>query len=179
MRNDFAYFEFGDFSRLVRMKALVLAILGAVLSTGCQYNPYAHLFTTEKPKEADVAGVYALAEQTVTADGLSVVDSRPCSVELRSDGTFTATNFPFWRDTSPAVYVLDRQETRSGRWRLDSVGSVDDGSGNLKTHWGVYLDSTGIELWTLGLTANKAPYGLIDTIGDPDSGTVMRFNRTK
>ncbi|HZO86063.1 MAG TPA: hypothetical protein VFC26_12665, partial [Verrucomicrobiae bacterium] len=67
----------------------------------------------------------------------------------------------------------------SGTWRIDSVGSVDDGRKPLKTHWGVYLDSSATKFDAVGLTGPKPPYGLICTLGDPDSGEALILERKK
>lgn len=52
--------------------------------------------------------------------------------------------------------------------------SIDDGFGESETHWGVRLGSPPSAF--AGFTGDKPPYGLIFTIGDPDTGTVMIFN---
>lgn len=144
-----------------------------LLIQGCQYDPYAHLFTTEKPEPADVVGRYVLTDQTVVAGGLSTMNEKSCVVELQADGTFTAANVPPWELGSPPASLLSKLLSGSGTWRIDSVGSVDDGWGPLKTHWGVYLDSRDAKMMPVGLTGQAPPYGLIFTLGDPDSGTVM------
>lgn len=83
-----------------------------------------------------------LTRQTLTPDGLAALQGKRCTIELRADGTFTATNVPPWK------------------------------------HWGVYLESDAVDLDPPGLTGRKPPYGLIYTLGDPDSGDAMIFERT-
>ena len=160
------------------MRFLCIAIT-ALLMIGCQYDPYAHLYTTERPKDTDVAGIYNLAEQTLTRNGLSFLQDKNCSIDLRADHTFVATNFPDWRETQPVEYFLDGLHTRNGTWQIESVGSIDDGSRPLKTHWGIRLNTNDTNLWCAGLTSKKPPYGFIFGYGDPDSGTVMQFIRTR
>jgi hypothetical protein len=60
------------------------AILALTLLLGCQYNPYAHLFTTTQPKQEDVTGSYSLAKQTITPGGLGFLQGQRCVLELAS-----------------------------------------------------------------------------------------------
>jgi len=160
------------------MRVLPLAFILLPLIVGCQYDPYAHLFTTEKPQSADVVGRYSLTKQTVVAGGLSAMKGQSCCVELRADGTFTAANVPPWDGDSPGTTFFDELRSGTGTWRIDNVGSVDDGHGPLKTHWGIHLDvDSHVRLRSAGLTGKKPPYGLIFTLGDPDSGMVMILER--
>jgi hypothetical protein len=146
---------------------------------GCQYDPHAHLYTTDKPETTNVVGNYVLTSQTLTTGGLAAVRDKTCSIELRADGTFIATNVPPWQDGFPRTNFFDTLISGSGTWRIDSVGSVDDGRKPLKTHWGVYLDSEATKFAAVGLTSPKPPYGLIYTLGDPDSGEVLILERKK
>ena len=75
------------------------------LVVGCQYNPYAPLFTTTKPKQEDVAGSYLLTQQTIVPGGLGILKGGQCALDLRGDGTFIVTNYPTWAD---APCALDR-----------------------------------------------------------------------
>ena len=152
---------------------------GLVLLLGCQYDPYAHTFTTEKPQTNDVVGRYVLNGQTIVSGGLSAMQGRNCFVELAADGTFVATNVPPFVFGAPPITSLSSLVSGAGTWRLESVGGVDSGTGNIKTHWGVRLESQPIQFDAPGFTGDKPPYGLIFTIGDPDSGTVMILERAK
>ncbi len=170
--------QFYQRSNSISMRVLsFLTIL--LLAQGCQYDPYAHLYTTEKPQTADVAGLYMLASQTVTQGGLAAFQGKPCLIYLQADGTFTATNVPPWELGSTGTNFFSSLLTASGTWRIDSVGSIDNGNGSLKTHWGVYLDSPSAKIKPVGLTGQKPPYGLIFTLGDPDGGEAMILERAK
>ncbi len=70
-----------------------------------------------------------------------------------------------------------RLVSAAGHWHIDGIGSLDDGSRPLKTHWGVRFDAEAAALLPAGLTSNTHPHGLIFTIGDPDGGHVLRFAR--
>jgi len=145
----------------------------ALVFHACQYDPYAHTFTTEKPKAGSVVGRYELQDQTIVSGGPSVMQGRSCVVVLAADGPFTAPNVPPFEFGAPPISSLDSLVSGSGTWRLESVGSIDSGFGEPKTHWGVRLGSLDHPLAFAGFTGDKAPYGLIFTIGDPDTGTVM------
>ncbi len=147
--------------------------------TGCQYDPHAHLYTTDKPETTNVVGSYVLTSQTLTSGGLAALRGMACSIELRADGTFIATNVPPWQDGFPPTNFFDTLISGSGTWRIDSVGSVDDGRKPLKTHWGVYLDSPTTKFGAPGLSSSKPPYGLIYTLGDPDSGEALILEHKK
>lgn len=150
-----------------------------LLLAGCQYDPYAHLYTTEKPNDADVTGRYDISEQTLTTDGLAFLKGKPCSIEIRADHTFYVTNLPIWRETRPVEYTLEVLKTRSGTWTIETAGSISDGSGPSKTAWGISLAASGSALGHVTFTGKKPPYGLIFGYGDPDSGSAMRFEKVR
>src|SRR2546427_6651426 len=51
-----------------------------------------------------------LTRQTITPNGLAVLEGRPCQLDLRPDGSFTVTNYPQWAPDSSAT--PDRKSTR-------------------------------------------------------------------
>ena len=154
---------------------LLLALM--VLIQGCQYDPHAQLYTTDKPKESDVVGIYTLTSQSVTRDGLAAMHGRPCIIELRADGTFSATNVPPLLLNSPDTNFFSTLASGSGTWHFDSVGSIGNGAGAVKTHWGISLDSAVVRFQPVGLSGAKSPYGLIYTLGDPDEGMALILER--
>ncbi len=151
-------------------------LAAALVLNGCQYDPYAHTYTTDKPEAGAVVGRYVLQDQTLVPGGASAMRGRPCEVVLAADGTFTATNVPPFDFSAPPISSLDELASGSGRWEVESVGSIDSGLGGRKTHWGVRLGSAGHPMAFAGFTGQGPPYGLIFTIGDPDGGTVMILN---
>jgi len=163
---------------------VLLGIVGAafalmVLAQGCQHDPYAHSFTTEKPQADDVVGRYVLTKQTVVSGGSSAMQGRPCVVVLAADGTFKATNVPPYERGAPPISSLDALVSGSGTWQLDQVGSIGGGFSKQKPHWGVWLTARGRPVASPGFTGDKPPYGLIFTIGDGDAGTVMILERAE
>src|SRR5215212_3209614 len=79
-----------DRQRMMRSTIMILGLAAA----GCQYDPYAHEFTTAKPEPAALAGTYRLKEQTVAPGGVSALGGKECTIDLREDGTFVATHVP-------------------------------------------------------------------------------------
>ncbi len=163
--------------RSIFFAALVLPLLACA----CQYDPYAYLFTTEKPKAEDLVGTFLLKEQTLAAGGLSVLEGKQARIELHADGTFTASDFPHWR-TAKGAYEFDEFQAITGKWEIGRVGGVSNGVDQVKDAWGIYIRDTipdqGSTFYT-NFTGNKPPYGLIFTYGDPDSGAVMIFEKAQ
>lgn len=112
--------------------------------------------------------VALLTSQTVSPGGLAAFRGKTCSLELRRDGTFVATNVPPAQTGLPPHNFMDALVSGSGTWRIDRMGSVDD-----KTRWGVCLDTPTARFEAVGLSGAKPPYGLIYTMGDPDSDDVL------
>ena len=143
-----------------------------LLAVACQYNPFAHLYTTERPTDAEVVGTYVLSNQTVTAKGLEKLAGRRCTVVLHDDGHFVVTNVPRWGHPAEATSVFESLVSGSGRWHVKTIGAVETFRG-VKDHWGVYFDSEEESIMTAGLTGSGPPYGLIFVIGDGDLGHAL------
>ncbi len=155
--------------------AIIIALMAACLS---QYDPYAHLLTTEKPNEVDVIGTYVLTEQTLTTNGLDFLQGEPAKIEILPEGRFTAKNFPTWQESPGGRYEFNQLITVDGTWKIEMVGGVYNGStdGNYKKVWGLDFSRT---IDSASFTGDRPPYGLIFTYGDPDRGTVMIFRFEK
>lgn len=149
-----------------------------IILVGCQYDPNAHLYTTDIPEFTNVVGSYVLTSQTITRGGLEVLDGKICSIQFRADGTFIASNVPPRQEGFPAENFFDTLISGSGTWRIASVGSVKRGP-KLLTCWGVDLDSPNAKFESVGLSGAKPPYGLIYTLGDPDSGEALILKRSE
>jgi len=154
----------------------VASLVALLLIAACQYDPHAHLYTTERPAPSEVAGVYRLTEETLLHSGFSDVAKRSCLVRLNADGTFEAVNVPPWSLERPGKGFPDRLMSGSGRWRIDSVGAVDNGWSSRRV-WGVYFDSPAAKLAAAHLTGRRPPYGLIFLLGDPDAGEALILTR--
>lgn len=152
-------------------RAVFLSLVAAC--SGCQFDPHADLYTTVRPQPADVVGTYRLTRQTVTPDGLAALKGRPCVVELRDDGTFVAGNVPLATVAGATPDFFSRLVSTSGTWRVDGIGAVASSRQSSETHWGVVFDAGPTRMMSAGLTGQKPPYGLIFTLGDPDSGDAL------
>jgi hypothetical protein len=150
----------------------ILLLLPMILLQGCQYDPHAHLYTTNKPSKADVVGCYSLSNQTITDEGLSALKGKSCTIELRNDDTFIVTRVPPDIHGPPDSNIFSNLVSCTGTWRIDFTGI-----GKNVSYWGVYFDSSSDSIHSAHLTGEQSPYGLIFTLGDPDSGQSMIFER--
>lgn len=163
----------------MRTCLLIFASLVLFIWAGCQYDPHAHLYTTTEPKTEDVVGTYVLKDFHLPQ---YVGNARPeVVVELRADGTFTATNVPSWQSgqlTMPGTNFFAALLSGTGKWEKDTLGTLNPGN---KRIWGVYLrtpdDGTHPQFHPANFTGAKPPYGLIFTLGDPDLGYAVILKR--
>lgn len=149
-----------------------LPVLCSLLLVGCQWDPHAPLYTTAEPKTADMVGTYVL-------DALHLPPAARGAqpevvVELRADGTFTAKNVPPWRVDPLDARFLASLVSGEGRWQKSPVGTRGPEGAEI---WGVYLHTPDKGLLPAKLTGSKPPYGLIFTLGDPDSGHAVILSR--
>ena len=155
-------------------------ILAALLCLGfaCQYDPHAHRATSHAPDRKDVVGVWMLKEQWVISGGLEPFAQYHCMLEIREDGTFIATNIHSPGIRSPSGReIFEQLASGSGTWRVDTIGSVDDGSGHTHPWFGVCFEGDKPSLKSAGFMNDRAPYELIQEVGDPDSGEALIFQR--
>jgi len=157
----------------------IFEILILTILISCQYDPYAHKYTTSKPKESELIGSYIFEKQTVEYEITEFKDSLNNQtvipkIEINSNGTYKVVNFPVFETFNPTFIGLI---TQTGEWKISTVGSIGDGSGNLKKHWGIYLLGLPNDVQSAGLMNNKSPYGIIFGFGDPDAGQAMIFKK--
>jgi hypothetical protein len=136
--------------------------------------PPPELYVTAQPKQEDVAGVYELTGQTITKNGLAVLEGRTCRLDLRPDGSFSVTNYPQWSpDSSPEPRIVSFIST-TGRWRCDDTRML---SGRGRPYWSVLFLDTPAGMDSLALRSKGAPYDLMLIYGDGDDGTVMMLGK--
>jgi len=153
----------------MRTLRLILVTLALV---GCQYDPHAHLYTTSEPKTEDIVGTYVLDAFHLPPE---VGGARPeVVVELHADGTFAATNVPPWEFGWPGPEFFGSLLSGTGKWEKDTLGTLNPGH---KSIWGVYLRTPDNRFHPANFTGRKPPYGLIFTLGDPDSGHAVILKR--
>jgi hypothetical protein len=153
-------------------RTLMFLMLGVI--SGCQFDPYAGDLTTEQPKKEDVIGVYQFKEQTISQASIDKL-GQEATIILNPNGTYQANNIP-------NVFGGTNAETHKyisarGKWKIETVGSVDNGWGHAKSHWGITLTSIDESLTSIGFMGDKTPYNLIVTFDDPDLGEVMIFSK--
>jgi hypothetical protein len=160
---------------LVAVVIALLVVSDRPRRSGWPHVPPAELFVTTKPNQQDVAGVYELTRQTITANGLAALEGRHCKLDLRPDGSFTVTNYPQWSVSSTPPHVAAFIST-TGRWRCDTLHMIYNG----RSCWGVVFSDAQPAIDELALRSNGAPYDLMLTYGgDFDEGTVMTFGKKK
>ena len=146
------------------MRTLLLTLASLAL-VGCQYDPHANFYTTNEPKAEEVVGTYVLDAFHLPPE---VGSSRPAVVvELHADGTFAATNVQPWELGTPGTNFFTSLLTATGKWERDALATLDAGQKHI---WGVQLRTPDSKIHPAYFTGNKPPYGLIFTLGDPDSG---------
>jgi len=142
-----------------------------ILLTGCQYDPHANLYTTSEPKAEDIIGTYVLDRLDLPMD--TTKTQCDVMVELHTDGTFTATNIPPGKMEDPGTNFFSELVSGSGKWEKRTLGTLD----NSKRIWGIDLQTPDNRFHPASFTGDKPPYGLIFTLGDPDSGYGVLLKR--
>jgi hypothetical protein len=139
-----------------------------LVMAGCQYDPHAHLYTTTEPKNEDVVGVYVLDQFHLSQEaGTAHSDVK---VELRANGTFTATNVPPSKIETIDKTFFHSLQSGSGKWEKAETGTLAYSN---KTTWGVNLNTPDNRFYPASFTGDKPPYGMIFTLGDPDSDSAQ------
>ena len=161
----------------------ILGVVALVLLSGCQYDPHAHTYTTEKPSIEDIEGEYELSQiyMDIFAPGIrekiQKLPSAP-TVHVFPDGRFTASNFPYFSETRQGFeYGFEDFRPLDTSWEQAVVGGIGDGSGNAKYHQGLRLAGLPLHLSSPGFTGTKKVDGLIFGFGDPDSGDAIIFRK--
>ena len=150
----------------------LLTILVPLILAGCQYDPHAHLYTTHEPKTEDVVGTYILDRFHLPTD---VGNARPnVEVELRSDGTFSATNVPKWSLETPDADFFASMISGNGTWKKEITGTLGP---DLNHIWGITLRTPDKQFHSAYFTGDKSPHGLMFTLGDPDEGYAVILKR--
>lgn len=141
------------------MRAFLFTVAAFVL-TGCQFDPHSGLYTTSEPMNEDIVGTYILDRYHLPQD--ITIDPREVLVDLHPDGTFKVSNVPPWQTDDPDKGFFSSLLSGTGKWEKTTIGA--------DPIWGVYLRSPDNRFSPACFTGTKPPYGLIFTLGDPDSG---------
>ncbi len=141
--------------------------LGSALLSGCQYDPYAHLYATERPEKSDLVGVW-VGEFNGSAkwDGLDKQIPGTFRLELAADGSFVGTRVSVTMSGS-------ERRSGSGSWTIEK---------DLQGWWILGLDYEGapgeMDVYDgMAILGNEAPYVLFDSLSDPDLGRGVIYRR--
>jgi hypothetical protein len=158
------------------MIRIVTALCVGLVLASCQYNPYASEFATTRPDDAALVGVYRPDRETTDRLGtaLNVRLDPACELALRPDHSFTARRLPnCW--FTPGNECVPELINLSGTWTIERKQDK---------WWALRLEVTtindqgrepyGLEVPVRG---NTPPHVVHFTIGDPDAGNALAFER--
>lgn len=157
----------------MRRFATIITLL--TITTSC-YSPYADESLTIEPTNEDVIGSYEFDFQTVD-NSLDKEELKKGQLIINSNKTFEIVELPAFETIKPMTYKFGKQISLTGSWTIGTIGTIDFGSGGLKKHWGLILDSAPDELKYAGLMGKEKPTGVMFTFGDPDSGEVIMLKK--
>ena len=144
--------------------------LTGILLVACG-DPYLSNYTAAKPNESDLVGTWVPDKETVKDirdRGGYDIDRASIKLILGSDGSFEMVDIPdWWRE--PFGRSQGRLQSDRGTWRLKehSPGSW----------WELALNFPGWGGTAVPLRRAKPPYLIHFTLGDPDAGHAMTFER--
>jgi len=149
-----------------------LLVLLPTLTTACMNNgiEWSELdYTRTKPNEADLVGTWTATKETVRdiKDRGGYAKSDPKLI-LAADGTCAVTDMPdWWRGGFGESHR--EFESGQGKWQIEEDDNV------------VKIYVLGLELptghQTVHLARQKPSFQIHITLGDPDSGNYMLFER--
>lgn len=160
--------------RTVNRKASLL-VLACLLFAGCQHDPWANKFLTAQPAENDVVGTYVVDSDSEKRNikrptgPLPVNRSAQIVLSAHHKARFTHVPADYRGETACSI-------TGQGSWRLgknDSFSVVIARIVNEEPNSSCKGDF-GFELMLYG---KMPPYKLHITIGDPDSGDAVQFEK--
>ena len=157
-----------------RISKICFFLLLALFSSGCMNTgiEWSELsFTRNKPNQSDLLGSWVPTAATIKElreRGGYIVSKH--ELIFRADGTFAMVNMPdWWKDG--VGQSRGSFESGSGRWRFYK-------DHNPWTVWAVELDFPRFVIPNaIHLQGQKPPYLIHITVGDPDSGHYMLFEK--
>ena len=156
------------------MKESILIAVAALVLARCQYDPFAHEFTNARPQESAIVGRYVPDRETtdILRESLRVQVSDRAALAINADHSFVATELPrCWIERSSDCAA--GTETWAGTWSLRQN----------QEWWAVQLHITARNGrptsygFPAMLRRESPPYLVHFTIGDPDSGDALAFER--
>jgi len=159
----------------MNFKGVLFAIIIAALATGCEDSPYAGRLNSERPELHDVAGLYKFEQQSLIESTTLGKCAKTATIMLNMDGTFKVSNVPCWgggmdSDTA-AIYA-------TGKWSIDTVGTVTNSWGREKKYWGLVLKPSPRSFPSdIGFMDDAPLYKLLINYNDHDLDEVMIFGK--
>ncbi|WP_139113093.1 hypothetical protein [Mucilaginibacter sp. PPCGB 2223] len=147
----------------------------AALITACANSPYADRLISQKPELKDADGPYKFERQTIRESELPDVDTKDSFIFLKADGTYQVSKVPYWGsssdpDTTPV--------SATGKWAIDSVGTVINFWGHEKMYWGIVLKPIPRGFPDdIGFMGRAPSYQLLLNYDDRDLDEVMIFTK--
>jgi len=151
------------------------------LTTACQFDPSAADFTTRQPLEKDVVGVYrvdsdfrqraAHLKEFAGPSGLLKID-QDAEIIVAADHSLKLAKVPSdnWTASKP---IYGCSYSGSGTWKLAKSGHFWLVQSNIRE--GLADDCPNAP--ELNLFGGRPPYKLHITLGDPDTGDAVQFDR--
>jgi len=158
-------------------ESIAILTLGLLLLPGCQHNPWADRFLTVQAAEKDVAGTYVIdadSQKRTIRIGLSNIPfpvSHSARIVLSADHNAEFISVPEDYRGERACSVTGR-----GSWRLGKNDSFTEVRASIVNEE-LTSPCTGKFDYELMLYGKKPPYKLHITIGDPDSGDAVQFEK--
>jgi hypothetical protein len=151
--------------------------------SGCQYDPWANRFLKSQAAEKDLVGTYRVDADTLTrpisigttATKLSI--GRDAGIVLTADHTAKFLNVPDFDDRTNKPCIISGagtwQQYRNSQYAQINVEIV-------RANYSSSADGCGPKYYAgLMLYGKKPPYKLHITIGDPDSGDALQFEKVR
>lgn len=160
-------------ARVVGRSCLAFCLL--LFLAACQYDPYTSEYTSHRPNDSDLPGEYVATVETreLIRNAHSYPACNP-QVILHADHTFEIKDVPDWFITEGDAGT--KLVSGSGTWALQqhqewwALGILFRES----TGQSVFKGPFGMDFMLVG---EKPPYLVHMTIGDPDMGKAMQFQK--
>ncbi len=164
-------------SAALPMRAIIASL--SICLAGCQYDPHTASYTKTEPKPEDLIGVYVPDHATtnlIAREGH--YQKLPISITLSAGGSLAITNIPDWWGTDfgrpgggfdagrGTWRVLQHQE-----WWAVSADFESTAQFASRQHRAESLSTSFM------LVGERPPYKIHLTVGDPDEGRAMQFER--
>jgi hypothetical protein len=161
-------------------RRVLCAVLTVVTLVGCQYDPWAGRFLTRQPAEQNVVGYYAVDQASLLRTIKLPRTESPIKINPTARIHLAADHKAEFVDVPGELDGFLCSVTGRGTWRLGKnnnfivvVAQIVDEEPSSRCK-GTFTANYGNEF---ALYGDKPPYRLHLTIGDPDSGDAVQFER--